>query len=152
MTRDYPNDSAEWRRRFLSEIPNALWPPGQEVPRNLFASVNRYNYQWLRARWRGVPLARWEELHASAMTVLRNRIEAFRVLQNTPRASTAMAFRQAQNLPFATVDDVAFMEATQAGVQNPTRRGRARARAQYIREDIVVLPAQSRYTQAWRYR
>lgn len=106
----FPQRDNQWVGYFLREIPEFVWPLNTPAPQDVFQRLNHFNYAWLQRRWPGVTHRRWQELMHMATAAITNRIDVLRRVVERPLTSFA---RHAAALPFQTVDDNVFLEATQ---------------------------------------
>lgn len=120
------------------------------MPRNVRQLIqNRFGLARMRQMYPGMPVNFYRELVNQAVDSVAQRAE----LLNRARGRPQTAFdRHADELAFATVDDAAFLEATQHRVvPRVTRHARANLRRQIVAEQAVQVPRQSRYNHSFMY-
>ena len=154
----FPNGAIAWRRWFAHHLRVLIWPNGNP-PRNVYGRLAQFDYNWLRTRWPGVTQGMWRMLHDTARRTINHHVQARSDLAEMARPVTAMAYANPnaflqREMPFASVDDNVYMEATQANRNAVLTR---HMRTQHAREYVVEtanarLPKHSRYTEAWEYQ
>lgn len=146
----FPGGAGEWQSYFLRQVPEFVWPLGAPIPRDMFTDLReQFPFEWLARVYPGVTYARYRQLLSLSVTSINHRLQIYELAQR--RSRTAFR-RHAAELPFQTVDDTMFLEATQRGrTPRLTRRRVAQIQQQFIREAPIRLPVQSRYTESWMY-